>query len=89
MAEGVDLLREIRDLFRSGQAGDHFAGDMNWYAKATYEETKAVHAAVDRILDALTPGQEGVKSAGAIYGAVNDIRTAVKPADVERPDAAK
>lgn len=89
MAEGVDLLREIRDLFRSGQAGDHFAGDMNWYAKATYEETKAIHAAVDKVLDALTPGQEGVKPAGAIYGAVNDIRTAVKPADVERPDAAK
>ena len=62
---------------------------MNWYAKATYEETKAIHAAVDKVLDALTPGQEGVKSAGAIYGAVNDIRTAVKPADAERPDVAK
>jgi hypothetical protein len=37
----------------------------------------------------LTPGQEGVKSAGAIYGAVNDIRAAVKAADTERPDAAK
>ena len=89
MAEGVDLLREIRDLCRSGQAGDHFAGDMNWYAKATYEEARAIHASVDKVLDALTPGQEGVKSAGAIYGAVNDIRAAVNPADVERPGTTK
>lgn len=73
MSEGVDLLREIRDLFRSGKAGDHFAGDMNWYAKATYEEVKSIHASVDQILHSVTPGQENVREAGAIYGAVNEL----------------
>ena len=87
MSEGVDLLREIRDLFRSGKAGDHFAGDMNWYAKATYEEVKSIHASVDQILHSVTPGQENVREAGAIYGAVNEIRKAVStPSSLQAHD---
>lgn len=66
MASSNEFLREIRDLLRSGEEGDHYAGDVNWYLKAIWEETKATHALVEEIADRFRPGEAGKRYAGTV-----------------------
>ena len=64
MSENTDLLREIRDLFRSGKEGSHFAGDMNWYARATWQETKAIREAQAKLDARLAAIEKNTATAG-------------------------
>ena len=46
MSENTEYLKAIYELFRSGKEGSHFAGDMNWYARASWQELCAIREAV-------------------------------------------
>lgn len=68
MASSNELLEEIASLLRSGKEGEHYAGDINWYLKAIWEEAKATHALVEEIADRLRPGEAGKRYAGTVIG---------------------
>lgn len=75
-SEAVHLLQKIHDDLTYGEAGVKSAGHVIYALEKLSDKVAALDEKVTAISNAVTPGKEGVKEAGALYDSVRVTRNA-------------